>query len=172
MNEIIIRKVRKDDLMQVSEISVNAWKTAYRGIISDDYLASLNVEQKYKKLLEEYASGEFIVAEVNDKIVGFCRYSFNDFHMSDILDVDCELCALYVRTENKGLGIGKSLINYVKNEFKNAGCKKMVLWCLKDNYSARMFYEKMGGIFHSEKIIIKGEKEYKEVSYLYDLISF
>lgn len=91
--------------------------------------------------------------------------------MSDILDVDCELCALYVRTKNKGLGIGKALINYVKNKFKNAGRKKMILWCLKDNYSARMFYEKMGGIFHSEKIIIKGEKEYKEVSYLYDLTS-
>lgn len=49
MNEIIIRKVRKDDLMQVAEISVNAWKTAYRGIISDDYLDSLNVEKKISK---------------------------------------------------------------------------------------------------------------------------
>ncbi len=40
------RNVKKEVLKQVAEIVVNGWKTAYKGIIDDEYLDSLNVEEK------------------------------------------------------------------------------------------------------------------------------
>ena len=55
------------------------------------------------------------------------------------------------------------------NEFKGNGYFKMILWCLKDNYPSRAFYEKMGGKYCGENLIIKGNKEYKEVGYIYFL---
>ena len=42
-------------------------------------------------------------------------------------------------------GIGKKLMKYVINEFKNSKKEKMILWCLKENYPSRAFYESMGG---------------------------
>ena len=40
------RNVKKEVLKQVAKIVGNGWKTAYKGIIDDEYLDSLNVEEK------------------------------------------------------------------------------------------------------------------------------
>lgn len=61
------------------------------------------------------------------------------------------------------------MIQYVINEFKNARKRKMILWCLKENYPSRAFYEAMGGKSSKIKISKFGEKEYEIISYLYDL---
>lgn len=47
MSEIIIRNVELKDLKSVSEIVVRGWQTAYRGIVDDDYLDSLSIEENY-----------------------------------------------------------------------------------------------------------------------------
>ncbi len=55
------------------------------------------------------------------------------------------------------------------NEFANQGKNKMVLWCLEENKAARGFYEKMGGKLNSKRAITINDKEYIEVSYVYNL---
>ena len=172
MSEITIRDVNFEDLRRVSEIVVESWKTAYRGIVADEYLESLTVDQNYQKRLNDYTDGGFVVAEINNEVVGFCRYRFENACEDKFLDVDCELCALYVKPDYKGNGVGKKIINYVMNDFKEKGYKKMILWCFKDNYPARIFYEKMGGIYGLEGTITRGGKDYKEVCYTYDLKKF
>ena len=82
---------------------------------------------------------------------------------------DCEIVALYVKPTLKRHGIGKTMINYVKNDLKNKGKTKMILWCLKDNYPSRKFYEKMGGTIVGEHSIEIGEKSYEEVGFGYQL---
>lgn len=57
----------------------------------------------------------------------------------------------------------------VIEEFKNKGKKKMILWCFKENYTSRTFYEKMGGEIFQYKTGQFGNKEYEEVSYIYDI---
>ena len=47
--------------------------------------------------------------------------------------------------------------------------KKMIIWCLKDNYPSRKFYEKIGGKIIGEKDFIRGEYKYPEVGFLYEL---
>lgn len=169
MSEIVIRNVKFEDLRSVSEIIVESWKTAYRGIVADEYLDSLTVDQNYEKIIKDYTENEFIVAERDNEVVGFCRYGFENAYVETFPDVDCELHALYVKPNCKEVGIGTKIINYVINEFKVKGYKKMILWCFKDNYPARMFYEKMGGIYGNESTITRGGKDYKEVCYIYDL---
>ena len=67
------------------------------------------------------------------------------------------------------MGIGKKIFEYVVNQFKEKDRKVMIIWCLKDNYPSRMFYEKMGGIPTESKIIEIGGKEYEEVGFKYNL---
>ena len=78
MENVIVRNVKKEDLKAVSEIVVSGWRTAYKGIIDDDYLNSLSVEENYKRRLEDYKENGFIVAELNNEIVGFCRYTLEN----------------------------------------------------------------------------------------------
>ena len=169
MQNIIIRNVKKEDLWSVSSIVVEGWKSAYRGIIDDEFLDSLKVEDNYNKRLKDYQENGFIVAEIDNEVVGFCRYTINNLFSQDVKDIDCELCAIYVKPNMKRQGIGKALFQYVIQEQKKNKNQKMVLWCLKENYNSRKFYEKMGGILFGENEIEKGGKKYKEVGYKYNL---
>lgn len=169
MNKILVRKVRVEDLKKVAEIQVTSWKTAYEGIVANEYLKSLSIDEKYQKRLKAYKEDGFLVAEINNEIVGFCRYKEENLDKEKLPNVDCELCALYVETKNKNNGIGTALMNYVVNKLKKQGHKKMIIWCFKDNYPARFFYEKMGATYGTEGTITRGGKDYKKVSYIYDL---
>ena len=169
MQNIIIRNVKEKDLWSVSSIVVEGWKSAYRGIIDDEFLDSLKIEDNYNRRLKDYQENGFVVAEIDNEVVGFCRFTVNNLFSQDVKDIDCELCAIYVKHDLKRQGIGRALFQYVIQEQKKNKNQKMILWCLKENYNSRKFYEKMGGILFSENEIEKGGKKYKEVGYKYIL---
>ena len=52
--QMIIRKATRADARQIAEIVVEDWKNAYRGIIDDDYLDSMSVEERYQIELQRY----------------------------------------------------------------------------------------------------------------------
>ena len=80
MDSVVIRNVKLEDIPSVVDISIAGWQSAYVGIIDDDYLKSLNSEREKRidKMKKNYASGGFIVAELNGEVVGFCRYVYNN----------------------------------------------------------------------------------------------
>ncbi len=84
-------------------------------------------------------------------------------------DIDCEITALYVKTDLKYNGIGTKLFQFVVNEFKSQSKSKMILWCLKDNEPSKKFYTKMGGKIIKERVIEIGEKSYCEVGFMYNI---
>lgn len=121
MDEVVIRRARFEDLRSVSEIVVASWKDAYRGIVDDEYLDGLTVEENYRRRAGNFTDDGFVVAEVNGEVVAFCRYVFENAYADRFPDVDCELCALYVKPDCKGDGIGKRLIRFVMQDFKDRG---------------------------------------------------
>ncbi len=169
MENLIIRNIEEKDIPQVVDIQIDGWQTAYREIIDDEYLDSMNRESKIEKRKKDYMNNGFIVAEYENNIVGFCRYVDSNEFSSDIDNIDCEMLALYVKPDLKRNGIGKKLFEYVINEFKKENKRNMILWCLKENESSKKFYEKMGGKIIKERFIKIGDKEYSEVGFLYDL---
>ena len=165
---ITIRNITEEDIPQVVDIQVEGWKAAYKGIIDDEFLKSMDKEKQIERRKNDYKQGNLIVAEWNSKVVGFCRFS--DVALSnDSENFDCELMALYVKPELKQQGIGKEMFNYVVNDLKGKEKSKMILWCLKENYPSRAFYEKMGGIIVGEHKIEIGDKTYQEVGFEYSL---
>ena len=169
MEGIIIRNVKEEDIPLVVDIQINGWKTAYRGIIDDISLDTMNKEAKIEKRKKDYKDSGFIVAEVEGEIVGFCRYIDSNKFSPEETNIDCELLALYVKPELKYNGIGTKLFEHVVKEFKSKNKKQMILWCLKDNENSKKFYTKMGGKIHKEKLIEIDNKNYYEVSFIYDL---
>ena len=85
-------------------------------------------------------------------------------------DVDSEIIALYVDSNNLGNGIGRKLVEYV---FRDLSCKnknKMIIWCLEKNQNGRRFYERMGGkMISDDKYFEIGGRKYKEVGYVYNI---
>ncbi|MCI9063664.1 MAG: GNAT family N-acetyltransferase [Clostridia bacterium] len=169
MENVIIRKIEKEDIPDIVDIQIDGWRTAYKGIIDDKYLNQMNKEEKINRMKQNYNQNGFIVAELEGKVVGFCRYIDNNSFSPQIMNADCELTALYVKPGFKYNGIGTMLFEYVKKEFIAKNKKKMILWCLKDNEPSKRFYKKMGGTIIDEKLLEVGEKEYQEVCFSYKL---
>jgi putative acetyltransferase len=59
-------------------------------------------------------------------------------------DDEVEICELYVEPFFKGGGVGSRLMEYLIEEAKVNHKKSICLWVLRDNLSARRFYEKNG----------------------------
>ena len=161
-NEMIVRNAKKEDVRQISEILVEDWKTAYRGIIDSDFLDSMSVDKRYEIEIKRYQ--EYIVAADGHEILGYAWLQAEDGETAD-----CEVIALYVRYSKRNHGIGKLLLQYAIRHFRETGRKRMIIWCLKKNYESRRFYEKAGGKEFQTGTHRWGDKDYEMISYLYDL---
>ena len=74
---MIIRQAREKDVMQIAEIMVEDWQTAYRGIMDDEYLDSLSAEQRYQIEIELW---EVVIEDADKKLtVDYCCFSPFDF---------------------------------------------------------------------------------------------
>ena len=168
--DIIIRTATINDAEKVAKIKIEGWQTAYRGIIDDDFLDNMNINEEIEKRKNNIENGaDIIVAELDNEIVGFCLYRNYIKNPESYSNANCELSSLYVRGSLKRRGIGKRLMQHVIQKLQNQGKTKMILGCLKENYPSRAFYEKMGGkVLKTEKIAF-GNKEYEETIYEYDI---
>ena len=73
----MIRKAKIKDASQIVYINVLGWKETYKGIFPDQFLKKLDPEdeksiQKCREKINEY-----VVCELNDKIVAIARYGKN-----------------------------------------------------------------------------------------------
>jgi GNAT superfamily N-acetyltransferase len=149
----MIRQAKKEDAARMAEIHIFGWRSAYRGIVDDDYLfAKLSVAKriiKFEKAIEEGKENNLVFEE--DGIIkafmtiGKCR--------NDDKKEAYELWGIYVEPLMKRNGIGRTMINYCEDIARENGHKENVLWVLKDNIASRAFYEKMG-------YIADGKEEY------------
>ena len=49
MENVIIRNIKEKDIPSVVDIQISGWQTAYKGIIDDKVLNSMNRDEKIKK---------------------------------------------------------------------------------------------------------------------------
>ena len=159
---IMIRQAEKEDVRQIAEILVEDWQKAYRGIMDDVFLDAMNAEQRYEIEIKRYE--KYIVAADGNEILGYAWLEETGDEPAD-----CEVIALYVRYAKRNNGVGKRLMQYAFSRFREAGRKKMIVWCLKENYESRKFYEKAGGKEFRPGTHNWGGKEYDMISYLYDI---
>ena len=150
-----IRESRVSDAGAIARVKVDTWRSAYAGIVPDDYLASLSYdepERRWTATLSERPPGayEFVAADSEAGVVGFA--SAGPARAAE-LGYDGELYAIYVLEEHQGRHIGSELFRVVCAGFAAAGVRRMMLWML-DRNASRGFYERNGG-----KIIAEGEHE-------------
>jgi len=162
-----IRLINKnDDKKAISRIYEESWKTAYNGIIPQDYLESIP-EGRWVNNLEKPEWNTMVCIE-NGSYIGtssFCKSRFKEY------PDEGEIISIYFLPEYWGKGYGKKLFEAVLDELKKLGFEAVFLWVLEDNIRARSFYESVGfkctTDYRSDNI---GGKNLKEVRYTYKFV--
>ncbi len=141
-----VRAATVADAPVIAGIHVETWRTAYRGLVSGDYLASLSTEarERFWAGLLGRADGRDIAVVAEDeggRVVGFAS---GGPERSGDPDYRGELYTLYVLQEHQGRGHGRRLLAAVAERLAEAGIHSLILWVLAEG-PARPFYEALGG---------------------------
>lgn len=125
-------------------IQICSWQCAYRGLLSEHYLASLDtpVRQAQWKMAVQNGIHRILLVEDHIGIFGFA--SGGEIRQT-IEGYDAELYSIYLLKEKQRLGVGRALVHELAGRLGAEGFNSLAVWTLSGN-SARGFYEALGGV--------------------------
>ena len=162
-----IRAAGPADAHAIARVHVETWRSAYRGVVSEAYLASLSPAERagqWRGFLADGNSARFVLVahDEADTLIGFAAAGPE---RSGDPDYRGELYALYVLPPHQRRGFGHRLVQAVAGRLVAAGTRSMLLWVLDANAQAREFYEALGGIAVREQPIDIAGMTFTEVAY-------
>ena len=146
----LIRVATEADARGVARIVVESWRVAYKGIISDEGLAGLSIDEREVSWRERLRGSDpssadwtTLVCEENGEAIGFATYRPCGDEDKDPSSVG-ELVAIYMLPHYWGQGLGKRMWEEVLRRFEAQGVSEITLWVIESNLRARRFYEIAG----------------------------
>ena len=142
---MIIRDAELRDARGIAEVHVRSWQAAYVGIVPDEDLARLSVDQReqfWTQILSKDERATFVLVN-GDLVVGWSGFG-------PARDEDCdqalvaELYGIYLLPEYWSMGYGKQLYRATETRIRQSLVENLVLWVFDKNTRARSFYEAVG----------------------------
>jgi len=145
-----IRCATEQDAGPISHVHVESWRSTYKGIVPESYLAGLDETERTASWCEWIRSGTPVFVAIQDgDVVGF----ISGGPIRDPIDgYEAELFTIYLLQHVQKCGIGTALLRKLASRLDEDGFKSMAVWVLEDNVSSS-FYEKSGALRVSSKQI-------------------
>jgi ribosomal protein S18 acetylase RimI-like enzyme len=160
----MVRAAVSEDAPAIARIHVASWRSTYRTLLPADFLASLDeagYADRWTRFIGE-ASNVVYVVEDEGLLVGFAS---GGRERAGETGYTGELYAIYILDEFHGRGHGRELVRAIVAGLRHMGLGDMIIWVLRDNQSARRFYERLGGVYVRSQPITIGSVTLEEVSY-------
>ena len=126
-----------------------------------DSLSETDYAERWKRFIGE-GSNRVYVVEDESVVVGFAS---GGRERAGETGYSGELYAVYVLDEFQKRGHGRELVRAVVGGLRELGLEDMIIWVLRDNQPARLFYERLGGVYIRTQPITIGPVTLEEVSY-------
>jgi GNAT superfamily N-acetyltransferase len=136
-----------DDAAAMAAVHVASWSAAYRGIVADEVLDAMDVDDRAAAWRDRLPHIRAWVAERDGEIVGIASIA------------PCELKVLYVHPDHWRSGAGRALARAALDELRAQGCAEVVLWAFEANHAAHAFYAAMGFTPDGARGILHGAPE-------------
>ncbi|MFI5285890.1 MAG: GNAT family N-acetyltransferase [Candidatus Dormibacteria bacterium] len=151
--DIAIRDATPSDAEAIAALHLASWLAAYRGIVPDECLNTVTIQSRVTRWRRALSAAESplietVVAVDRATILGVCSSGLRRQPASS--DVG-EVYALHVRPDCRRHGFGKLLLDGAVRRLATRGLTGAVLWVLRENASARRFYEAQGWSFTGEE---------------------
>jgi ribosomal protein S18 acetylase RimI-like enzyme len=154
-----------------ARVHTRSWQSAYRGILSDDYLDALRWETRFEMWSGRFSNPHptsnnlFVAVNADGAVAGFA--TIGEVRDDDLISRKFfELYAIYIDPDSWGRGVGRSLLDVALTSVPS-GTPGVSLWVLEGNDRARRFYERQGfeydGTSRTEHI---GHMDLEEVRYI------
>ncbi|VXB03544.1 Acetyltransferase [Flavobacterium sp. 9AF] len=161
-----IVKIEKTELAIIKELAYTIWPVAYKEILSKEQLEyMLNQFYDVRALetqLEDKGHVFYMVINESNKPLGFVSYEL------DCLPQKTKIHKIYLLPEMQGTGLGKKLVNFVKE--KALENNQIAIFLNVNKYNqAKFFYEKIGFAIVKEEVIDIGNN-YVMDDYVMELI--
>jgi ribosomal protein S18 acetylase RimI-like enzyme len=137
----MIRSVTLDDIEVIRAIACESWKTAYSEILS---------QEQFDFMICKFYSAEALAASISASNQKFLLYlndskplAFASYQINYPESGQTKLHKLYVSPDGQGMGIGKKLIEKIKEIATENNSSSLILNVNKYN-KALSFYEKIG----------------------------
>ena len=125
------------------------------------YKSIEDARQYMQKMIDDANNmdGKIFVAEEKDQIIGFVQGVIIEHRKGDDLTHNPSkegwVGLLFVKSEYRGSGTGKQLLDEIKNYFISKNCTSIRLLVLSDNKHAVAVYEKNGFMRHDLEMTLK-----------------
>lgn len=164
--EVNIRKATLDDINTISNIYALSWKSAYKGLVPQEYLDELK-NTFWVSSFQNWINNNTLTAQLicEDELpVGCIAYGkARDDNFANW----GEIKSFYLLPDRFRKGYGKKLLQTAIFDMKTNGYENFYLWMLKENYKARNFYESNGFICSNEECTCEIlQKQLVEVRYI------
>lgn len=142
---IVVHPPVESDAPRLAAIQISAWRAAYRGVMTDEYLAAMDSEHfanGWRRNIGNPKSGTFhLVVQAGREVIGFCILGPS----SDESDgTSGQLYAINLHPDWWARGIGSVLFAAAEQKLVSLGYAKVFLWVEASNERAIGFYTKRG----------------------------
>ena len=149
----MIRYACDEDISRIAELLVFGKRTAYRSIFNND-LVSFK-ELQVLKIINEYRQDPWLLKNTLLYDDGIVKGMVGKRVFAERPD-EIELCDFYVEPVFQGTGIGRKLMERFIEDAGAENKRRIFLWVIKDNLSARKFYERNGFKADGQEKLIDG----------------
>lgn len=149
-----IRSATLADAEAIARVHVLSWQSAYQGLLPDEMLANLSIEQRTKQWaqwLQESSETQVLVGvqavipggRHTEHVVGFVC---GGPERTGNPEYDGEIYAIYLLPTAQGQGLGRRLFQALQTLLQESGLSQQLVWVLSSNQSACAFYARLGGV--------------------------
>ncbi len=139
--DIRVRAATEDDAARLAEIHVAAWRAAYRGVMTDEYLDGLDAGRAAsawrRNILKPREGTVHLVAQRGTEVVGFAILGPADGDSDPEIG---QLHAINVHPDCWAGGAGSVLFAAAEQKLVELGYRRAFLWVEKSNNRAISFY--------------------------------
>jgi len=149
-------------LHKLAALIHESWLAVYRGIIADDYLNSMSLEERYKRFVERFEGDRthFYQLLVEGKLTGAAVFGKSS---TDGFEQDGEISAIYLREDRIGKGYGHLFFTAIEQVLQADGFTHFVLSLLPENTRAYRFYLAHGYEEVKHSVLKLGDRDYPVV---------
>jgi len=142
---VLVRRATKDDAPSIAEFAMKLVEQ-HRDYdpIRFARIATLDGMQWFYGSQTEAKDAALLVAEINERIVGFAYIGYEERNYAELSVSTAKLHDIYVDEAARHTGAGKALIDASVEAAREFGASKLMLSVAEKNEAAKAFFERSG----------------------------